>query len=173
MKNKNNPGTPCHASGAPLLAFLLALIAVPVGGEPMRGPLPAKQRAIIQELAERHDELQRQVTLREDGYTATTTSDIPALASKLVEHVNYMKKRLDSGAMVRRWDPAFAEMVAYHHQLNAEIEVLDNGVRVVVTGKTPEAISVAHNHARIVTGFTERGAEAVGEPHETALGESN
>ena len=141
------------------------------GKEPMRGPLPAEQRAIIQFLADHHAELKRKVDMRKDGYAATTTTENKELAAKLKEHFAYMHKRLGSGAMVRRWDPAFAEFVEYHDRITTRIEQLENGVRVVVVGKTPEAVKVAQNHARIITGFTKQGAEAVHQEHKPALGE--
>ena len=137
--------------------------------EVMRGPLPQEQREIIHYLAEHHKELTRKVTVKEDGYSAETTTENKEVAAELVKHIRYMKKRLGSGAMVRRWDPAFEELVAYHDQLDTEIEVLENGVRVTVTGKTPEAIKVAQNHASIVSGFVDEGDEAVGREHHPTL----
>ncbi|NNC88492.1 MAG: hypothetical protein HKN82_08560 [Akkermansiaceae bacterium] len=136
------------------------------GEPPVRGPLPEEQKKIIHFLAEHHDELRRKVTLRKEGYAASTTTDNKELAAKLKEHFAYMKKRLGSGAMVRRWDPAFVELVKFHDQLTTEVEYLEDGISVVVTGKTPEAVKVARNHARIITGFTTKGAAAVRERHD-------
>lgn len=136
----------------------------------MRGPLPEEQREIIQHLAENHDKLHRKVTIRKDGYEASTTTKNQELAAMLKTHIAYMHKRLGTGAMVRRWDPAFVELVKFHDQITTEIEHLDNGVKIVVTGKTPEAIKVARNHARIVTGFTLEGAAAVQRRHDPVYG---
>jgi hypothetical protein len=80
-----------------------------------------------------------------------------------------MAARLDSKAMVRRWDPAFVELVEYYDQLDTKITELDDGVRVVVSGKTPDAVKVARNHAKIVTGFTQEGGKAVEREHKPAL----
>lgn len=136
----------------------------------MRGPLPNEQQDIIHYMAEHHNELHRTVEIRIDGYEASTTTDNKELAAKLKEHFAYMQKRLGSGAMVRRWDPAFVELVEYHDQLITKVEILNNGLKVIVTGKTPEAIKVAQNHASIVTGFTKEGAKAVSREHNRALG---
>jgi len=145
---------------------LFAMLAISVSAEePLRGPLPEEQREIIHKLASHHKQLVRSVTLLDNGYEATTTTDNPELADLLRRHVQYMARRLDSGAMVRRWDPAFVELVEYHDQLEIELELLENGIRVVVTSTDPEAIQVARNHARIVTGFTEEGMEAVRREH--------
>ena len=150
------------------LGTFLTLANIGLAQERLRGPLPAEQRELISFLADHHKDLKRKVTLREDGYSAETTSENAEVVTKLVKHIQYMKKRLGSGAMVRRWDPAFVEMVEYHDQLQTEIELLKNGVRVVVKGKTPNAVKVARNHARIVSGFVEIGSEAVGREHKTA-----
>jgi hypothetical protein len=152
-----------------LVVVLCLFTAIAWCEEPMRGPLPAEQREIIQYMAQHHEELIRKVKLRKDGYEASTTTDNEELARKLKQHFTYMKKRIGSGAMVRRWDPAFVELVKFHDQITTTVEYLDNGIKVVVTSDTPHGVKVAQNHARIVTGFTEKGAEAVREKHEAAL----
>ena len=131
---------------------------------PMRGPLPGEQRDLIHELAEHHKEFVRKVVMTPKGYTATTTTKNKELAKKLQRHVAYMEKRMDSGAMVRRWDPAYAEMVEHYDDLEATIEKVDGGIRATIEGKTGRAIKVAQNHAKIVTAFTKKGTGAKAAP---------
>ena len=146
------------------------LLLNPVWARPaFRGPLPQEQKDIIQYLAEHHRELRRQVTLTDKGYAAVTTSENPIVVEKLKTHFDYMEKRLGSGAMVRRWDPAFVEMVSYYDQLESEITPLSDGMKITVTGKTPEAVLVAQNHARIVTGFVGEGQSAVQQEHPAVI----
>jgi hypothetical protein len=147
---------------------LFSLAQGPGGKGGMRGPLPAEQRELIHDLAQNHQKLLRKVELVAKGYTATTTSDDKKLAEKLKKHFRYMEKRLDSGAMVRRWDPAYAEMTEYYDQLEVKAEELPNGLRVTVTGTTPEAVQVARNHASIVTKFVKEGASEVEKKHKRA-----
>jgi hypothetical protein len=109
------------------------------------------------------------VVLTDDGYTATTTTENKELAAKLKAHLAYMEKRLESKAMVRRWDPAFVELVDYYDQLDTEIRPLENGVKVTVKGKSAEAIKVAQNHAGIVSGFAKEGSAAVQREHPAVL----
>lgn len=152
--------------------LLLISATIPLAAKPaMRGPLPEEQREIIAEMAKRHADFKRVVVMSEKGYTATTTTTDKALAAKLKAHLKYMAARLDSKAMVRRWDPAFTELVEYYDQLDTKITELDDGVRVEVVGKNADAVKVAQNHARIVTGFTEEGAKAVERKHKAALPE--
>ena len=134
----------------------------------MRGPLPEEQRKMIHELAENHKKLTRKVEMTKNGYVATTTTDDKALAAKLKKHFGYMKKRLDSGAMVRRWDPAYAEMTEYCDQLEVKVEELPKGLKVTITGQNAEAAKVAQNHAKIVTKFVKKGTEELHEKHPAA-----
>lgn len=138
-------------------------------GSPLRGPLPDEQRDLIHLMAQKHEGIDRTVEITDAGYVATTTSDDPQLASALLDHVHYMEKRLDSGAMVRRWDPAFGELVEHYDDLEVTVEELENGLRVRVEGTTEQAVAVAHNHARIVSGFVEEGAVAVQRTHPVAI----
>jgi hypothetical protein len=154
----------------PLLILVFCLFAeIAWSEEPMRGPLPSEQREIIKYMAKHHEELIREVKLSKDGYEASTTTENEELARKLKQHFAYMEKRIGSGAMVRRWDPAFVELVKFQDQITTEVQYLDNGIRVTVTGNTPNGVKVAQNHARIVTGFTEKGAAAVREKHQAVI----
>ncbi len=157
-----------------IFAFAL-LLAIPQSGfaqRPMRGPLPEEQRRLIYEMARDHEKITREVELTASGYRARTTSADTEIVAMLKAHVAYMKKCLASGAMVRRWDPAFVELVAHHEDISAEIIELDNGLEVRVTGATPAAVRVAQNHARIVSGFVNEGEAAVQREHSRALVES-
>lgn len=88
-----------------LLQIVVLCLVTEIGWceEPMRGPLPAEQREIINYMAKHHKELIRKVKLMKDGYEASTTTENEELAGKLKQHFAYMEKRIGSGAMVRRW----------------------------------------------------------------------
>lgn len=147
---------------------ITCLAAPPAEKGKLRGPLPDEQRAIIQTLAKDHKKLTRKVELIDKGYVATTTSEDKQISEKLKAHFRYMKKRLDSGAMVRRWDPAYAEMTDYYDKLEVKVEELPNGLKVTILGKTPEAVKVARNHASIVTKFVKEGEAEVQKKHSKA-----
>ena len=76
--------------------------------------MPAEARENIHALFSQHTNFTRKVTITEDGYTALTESQDPKLARVLREHVKQMRERLQSGRMVRGWDPAFREMVEHY-----------------------------------------------------------
>ena len=134
-------------------------------------PMPVEARENIHSLFNQHDLIQRSVELTEKGYIAVTETDNPELASILKSHVRQMRARLKSGKMVRRWDPAFPEMVMHYQDMEHQIKPTEKGLKVIVTGTTPEAVKVAHNHAQIVSAFAKNGWKEHDVRHPIALTE--
>lgn len=156
-----------------LVLLLMFLLLLPVHAEPMRGQLPEEQQKLIRLLSTHHEEIRRTVELTSDGYRSRTISKNPEVAAALLAHVRYMKKRLDSGGRVRNWDPAFRELTEHYADLITVIRELPDGLEIEVSGKTPSAVGVARNHARIVSGFVSAGRAAVERKHEPALQPTN
>lgn len=123
----------------------------------------------IHKLFENHKEIRRTVEMTADGYKARTVSDNPEIAKTIQKHVKEMRERLGAGMMIRRWDPAFAELVEHYGDIEHEFKDVDGGVEVVVRGKNADAIKVVQNHARIVSGFAEKGPEQMHATHPRAL----
>lgn len=135
-----------------------SVFAQPQGkGHGHGGRMPDDFRNTIHALFSDHEKVDRDVELTKTGYRATTTSDDPKVAKLLQSHVAQMQQRLDAGMGVRQWDPAFAELREHYRDLEMKIENVQGGVSVAVVGKTPEAIEVAKNHAKIVSGFVKKG----------------
>jgi hypothetical protein len=134
-----------------------------------RGGMGGFQEA-IHHLFANHTKIKRAVEITETGYKSRTVSDDPEIAMTLQKHVKEMRERLGSGMMIRRWDPAFAELVEHYTDVDHEFKEVPGGVEMVVKGKTPDAIKVAQNHARIVSGFVEKGPEQMHASHPRALG---
>lgn len=128
--------------------------------------MPTEQQDRIHFLASHHNEIHREVKLTDTGYTAVTESDNPAIIKELHRHVTYMSERLGGGQPVRRWDPAFAAFFEQYKHLKHNIEKTTKGIRIEVTGDTPEAIAAAQQHAAVVSQFVTLGIEAVQQKHE-------
>lgn len=120
-------------------------------------PMPVEARNNIHALFNQHDLISRKVDLTANGYVSVTESDDPKLVNILKSHVRQMRARLKSGKLVRRWDPAFPEMVLHYEDMKHKIEPTDKGIKVTVKGTTPEAVKVAYNHAKIVSAFAKNG----------------
>ncbi|NJM55263.1 MAG: hypothetical protein HC841_04545 [Verrucomicrobiae bacterium] len=48
-------------------------------------------------------------------------------------------------------------MVRHYKDLDLKTEATEKGLRIVMTGKTPDAIKIAQNHAQIVSKFADKG----------------
>jgi hypothetical protein len=144
-------------------------MTLPVFGQGMS----PEARQNIHTLLDGHGQIQRDLKLTEYGYVATTQSTNDVIATALQNHVQQMQERLDSGLAVRRWDPAFAEFRAYYEQIEVRVEKTDSGVKVVALGKSPEAVKVAQNHARIINAFVNDGWSAHDAHHAAALSSTN
>lgn len=136
-----------------------------------KGGMPADFRDTIHGLFAEHGKIRREVTLTKKGYQAETVSDDAEVAAMLQAHVAQMESRLEAGQMVRHWDPAFAELVAHYPDLKIRWKKIDGGVASNVSGKTPEAIKVAQNHARILSEFVEKGPAKMHDVHAAVVGE--
>lgn len=155
----------------PLVAasFITVGFAVSIQAQPAGRGMPADARANIHTLFNQHEQIVRNLTLTDKGYIATTTSTNPVVVAALKKHVAQMGDRLKSGLMVRRWDPAFAEYAAHYPEIDHQFEPTENGIRAVVTGRNPEAIKVAQNHAKVIVDFAENGWVAHDRSHPAAL----
>ena len=143
------------------------------GGGHGGGPGGGGFQDAIHKLFANHEKIKRTVETTDVGYKSKTTSDDPEIAKTLQKHVKEMRERLGAGMMIRRWDPAFAELVEHYKDIDHEFKEVDGGVEMVANGKTPDAIKVVQNHAKIVSGFVKLGPDEMHESHARALGEPN
>jgi hypothetical protein len=123
----------------------------------------------IHKLFRNHEKIKRTVEMTTTGYTSRTISDDPETAKTLQKHVKEMRARLGAGMMIRRWDPAFAELVEHYKEIEHDFKEIERGVEMTATGKTSDAIKVIQNHARIVSGFVKKGPDQMHESHPRVL----
>ena len=131
--------------------------------------MPPAAKEAIHSLFSQHEKIRREVKLTERGYRAVTTSSDGEVAATLRKHVSQMKERLVSGYGVRRWDPAFAEFREHAADMEMKVEPIEGGIAVEVVGKTEAAVQVAQNHARVISGFVEKGSAAAHATHDPVL----
>ena len=151
------------------LAALFPLQAEPQGRGHGKGRGEGDFRGVFHSLFAAHEKIDRVVELTDSGYRAKTTSEDKAVAARLQKHVAEMAARLDGGMSVRHWDPAFAEFREHYEDTSVEIENIEGGVSVSVTGKTPDAIKVVRNHAAIISGFVEKGSKEMHQTHPAVI----
>lgn len=158
-----------------LLCFsaALPLHAQGPGRGPGKGGGPGAQggfQEAIHKLFANHEKVKRTVEMTDTGYKSRTVSDDPDIAKTLQKHVREMRARLGAGMRIRRWDPAFAELVEHYKDIDHDFKEVEGGVEMIAKGKTPDAVKVAQNHAKIVSGFVKKGPDQMHETHAKALG---
>ena len=124
-----------------------------------RGTVPY-DRDVWQTLLYHHAKIHRTVTLIENGVSATTESDDPAVATLIKDHTLAMQGRMVEGLQVRTWDPVFKELFARHEHVKLTVELTEKGVRIVETGDDPETVRLLRSHASGVTDFVRVGSAA-------------
>lgn len=113
-------------------------------------------------MLERHEELERVTTKWENGFEAVTrvTSGDAELVAMLQEHVIGMKKRFDGGRAIRSWDPLFVELFDCREAINIAWEMLEDGVKVVMTSDNPEVRELLMRHDETLQAFVNYGFQA-------------
>ena len=115
-------------------------------------------------LVHNHESIEREIEDIPGGVRTVTTSDDPEMVTVLQKHVADMKDILESGGMVRRWDPLFVELFEHSDEIQMEIQKLADGLEVRETSENPRVTELIRAHARKVNEFVAEGPEAAHRP---------
>jgi acetolactate decarboxylase len=135
------------------------------GKDPYPGVNPvAEDRDVWQQLLSDHAAIRRTLVHREQNgvgiVEATTESDDPAVAARIIDHALAMQARMKVGAQVRVWDPVFAELFKKHGAVTIEVTPTDKGVTIIERSADPEAVALLRAHAMGVSEFVREGHAA-------------
>ncbi|MGV6815682.1 MAG: hypothetical protein ACWA44_00250 [Thiotrichales bacterium] len=119
---------------------------------------------VFHTMLDMHTEFERKVEKLPDGIRTVTTSKNPEIVALLHDHVPSMHDRLLKGLSLRNWDPLYIELFKHREALEMNIELLDDGVRVVERSDQPEVVPLIHAHADAVDGFLEGGRQRASQP---------
>ncbi len=142
----------------------------PGGGQHGRGPggrhgqdeRHAEDHEVFEFLLKNHKQIKRTVKELPNGVETLTESDTPDVAAKIREHVTWMEYRIKEAKPIRMRDPLFAELFRHTEKIHMVHEGTDKGVKVTETSDDPHVARLIQSHAKVVTGFVERGfAEAM------------
>lgn len=124
----------------------------------------AKDRGVWQQLLSDHAAIRRTLVHSEkDGrgiVEATTESDDPAIAARIIDHAKAMQARMKAGAQVRVWDPVFSELFEKHGEVTIDVTPTDKGVKIVESSADPQAVALLRSHAMGVSEFVREGHKA-------------
>lgn len=124
-----------------------------------------EDRDIFHFLLEHHDKITRSVTSLENGVETITESTDPAVAVKIQEHVASMYQRVEDGRPLRMWDELYREIFAHADKIEMKIANTENGISVTETSEDPYVARLIQAHAKVVTGFSERGFDEARQNH--------
>jgi hypothetical protein len=128
-------------------------------------PEHQKHQADISVLLDHHQEIVRQVTLLDNGFSASTVSKNPQVVSHLQAHVMDMKARFAKGRAIRSWDEVYALLFAYRDEIQVKYELLEDGVSSQVTTENPQLVALLQAHAHAVSGFVREGRAISGQAY--------
>lgn len=122
----------------------------------------AADQQVFHFLLENHERITRTVTELQNGVETLTESEVPAIADKIKEHVEWMQYRIENTNPIRMRDPLFAEIFRQTDKIKMIHEDTEKGVKVTETSDDPYVAKLIQAHAKAVSGFVERGfAEAM------------
>jgi intracellular sulfur oxidation DsrE/DsrF family protein len=117
---------------------------------------------VFEFLLQNHEKIKRRVKELPNGVETLTESTDSNVADKIKEHVEWMEYRIENTNPIRMRDPLFAELFQHTDKIKMWHEDTDNGVRVTETSDDPYVAKLIKAHAKVVSGFVERGfAEAM------------
>lgn len=138
------------------------------GGDPdasaAKGTL-AYDRGVFSEMLAKHDRVVRTVREIDGGVETVTESDDPKVAALIVDHVEAMKGRIESGRRLRQWDPLYVAVFDDAAKISLTVERTGKGVKVRETSSDPAVVAIIRQHAGVVSGFAARGSEESAKEH--------
>ena len=125
----------------------------------------SEDRDTFHYLLQNHKKIKRTVTELEDGVKTLTESDDPDVAAKIQEHVKSMHGRINDKRPLRMWDSLFQAIFKHADKVQMEYKNTKHGVAVTETSDDPYVVLLIQAHAKVVTGFSERGFAEARENH--------
>jgi len=102
------------------------------------------------------------IDVRPNSVETLTQSDVPEIADRIKEHVEWMEYRIENTNPIRMRDPLFAELFKHTDKIKMVHEDTEKGVKVTETSDDPCVAKLIQTHAIVVSGFVECGfAEAM------------
>jgi hypothetical protein len=139
---------------------LLASCAAPPAGTRVSDAEPgtvAYDRDVFQTLLGNHELIRREFREVDGGIESVTESDNAEVAALIQDHVAAMKVRIENGYRIRMWDPMFREIFNNADKIRMEVSNTPKGVKVREVSDDPYVARLIQAHAKVVSGFVERG----------------
>jgi intracellular sulfur oxidation DsrE/DsrF family protein len=124
-----------------------------------------EDHVVFQFLLENHEKITRTVKELSNGVETLTESNVPEIAAKIKEHVEWMEHRIENTQPIRMRDPLFAEIFKYTDKIKMDHQETEKGVRVTESSDDEYVVKLIQAHAKVVSGFVERGFDEAMKNH--------
>jgi hypothetical protein len=125
-----------------------------------------EDRDVFHFLLANKDKIKRTVKELDNGVETLTESTDPEIVSKLQEHVASMYRRVHDVRPIRMRDPLFREVFQHADQIKMQVENTEQGIKATETSTDEYVVKLIQAHARVVTGFVEKGFEEARKNHQ-------
>lgn len=125
-----------------------------------------EDRDVFHFLLKNHDKITRTVKELDNGVETVTESTDAAVAVKIQEHVASMHRRIEDGRPLRMWDELYREIFKHADKIKMEIRNTEHGIAVTETSDDEYVVKLIQAHAKVVTGFSQRGFEEARQNHQ-------
>ncbi len=126
----------------------------------------AEDRDLFHFLLTNKDKITRTVKEIDNGVETLTESPDPEIVGKIQEHVASMYRRVEDVRPIRMRDPLFREIFQHADQIEMQVENTSEGIKVTETSSDEYVVKLIQAHAKVVSGFVEKGFEEARQNHE-------
>jgi len=112
-----------------------------------------------------YEKITRTAKNLENGIETVTISKDKIIRQSVINHVGMMVTRFEQGKNpeVIIQSPTLTELFKYYEKVNTEIELVDNGIKVIQTSNDPKVVQLLQKHAAEINDMVERGMQSVHE----------
>jgi len=119
----------------------------------------------LKNIFQNHKKISRTVKNIKNGIETVTISKDEKIRESIVSHVSMMVTRFQQGKNpeVIIQSPTLTELFKYYQKIDTEIELVENGIKVVQTSNDPVIINLLQKHATEINDMVKRGMQSVHE----------
>jgi len=119
----------------------------------------------LKNIFQNHKKISRTVKNIKNGIETVTISKDEKIRESIVSHVSMMVTRFQQGKNpeVIIQSPTLTELFKYYQKIDTEIELVEDGIKVIQTSNDPVVINLLQKHAAEINDMVKRGMQSVHE----------
>jgi esterase/lipase len=119
----------------------------------------------LKNIFQNHKKISRTVKNIKNGIETVTISKDEKIRESIVSHVSMMVTRFQQGKNpeVIIQSPTLTELFKYYQKIDTEIELVEDGIKVIQTSNDQVVINLLQKHAAEINDMVKRGMQSVHE----------